>query len=111
MLKTELEEAVCWPEEQIRVMRTAHWECVWIQQPAPRSVNAARKRGVQADGLRAYLVPSVDGLDQSCSVLCPAMSSEPVMIRSTYHRPPDVFAAAIIHDEDIVRLHELFLDT
>jgi len=32
-------------------MRTAHCECVWMQHPAPRS-KAARKRGVQADGLR-----------------------------------------------------------
>jgi hypothetical protein len=34
-----------------RVVRTAHWECVCMQQPAPR-VKAARNSGVQADGLR-----------------------------------------------------------
>lgn len=34
------------------VTRTAHWECVWMQQPAPRS-KAARNNGVQAEGLRS----------------------------------------------------------
>ena len=35
-----------------RVTKTAHLEWVWIQHPAPRS-KAARKRGVQAEGLKA----------------------------------------------------------
>ena len=34
------------------VQRTAAWEWVWMQAPAPRLVKAARKRGVQAEGLR-----------------------------------------------------------
>ena len=33
------------------VISTHHWECVCMQQPAPRS-KAARKRGVQSEGLR-----------------------------------------------------------
>lgn len=35
------------------VTSTAHWECVCIQQPAPRRSNAERNNGVHADGLRA----------------------------------------------------------
>jgi hypothetical protein len=33
-----------------------------MQQPASRAVKAARKRGVHAEGLRAYLSPSADGV-------------------------------------------------
>ena len=41
---------VCDWRSTSKVMRTAHWECVWMQAPAPR-LKAARKRFVQADGL------------------------------------------------------------
>lgn len=32
-------------------MRTAHWECEWIQHLAPRFVKAAMKSGVHCEGL------------------------------------------------------------
>lgn len=41
-------------DSQRSVTRTAHWEWVWMQQVAARRVKAARKRGVQAEGLRTY---------------------------------------------------------
>lgn len=39
-------------DSRSRVMRTAHFECVWMQQPAFRLVNAAMNRGVHWEGLR-----------------------------------------------------------
>jgi hypothetical protein len=64
-----------------------------MQQPAPRS-KAARKRGVQAEGLRTY-VASVTCLRHLNSM--------------AYLRFAQVFFAIEVHDEHVRGLHELLL--
>jgi len=86
-----------------------------MQQPASRAVKAARKRGVHAEGLRAYLSPSADGVSSfalsSCHValhkVC-CLISLLLSLSLTYQWPADVLLARVVHDEDVVRLHKLF---
>lgn len=79
-----------------------------MQHVAPRCVKAERKRGVQAEGLRAC--------NRKKSYLSNLPSKPPrplhcVLGLLSYLRPPQILPALMVHDKHIFRPHELFLHT
>jgi hypothetical protein len=84
-----------------------------MQQPASRAVKAARKRGVHAEGLRAYRLIHRQPTGVLCHLLLycgKAREREKLFLEiyKTYQWPTDVLLARPVHDEDIVRLHQFF---
>ena len=73
-----------------------------MQQPALRCVNAARKRGVQAEGLRTYLGRQPAALSRFTSYKAQRFNA--------YRRPTKVLLSVIVHDKHVCRLHHFLLN-